>query len=62
MFFWKIFPCEDTLLEMILTATIVRPDAENCSPAISISTVVSAPTAGCETQARKWRTTSSYIF
>lgn len=43
-----------------LTANIVRPEAENCAPAISISTVVLAPTAGCETQARKWRTTSSY--
>lgn len=43
-----------------LTAIITHPEAENCSPAISISTVVPAPTAGCETQARKWRTTSSY--
>lgn len=43
-----------------LTASTTLPDAENNSPAISISTVVSAPTAGCETHARKWRTTSSY--
>lgn len=43
-----------------LTATITLPDAKNNSPAISISTVVSAPTAGCETHAKKWRTTSSY--
>lgn len=43
-----------------LTASIILPDVENNSPAISISTVVTAPTAGCETHARKWRTTSSY--
>lgn len=36
-----------------LTAIITLPDALNCSPAMSISTIVSAPTAGCETQARK---------
>lgn len=29
-----------------LTAIIILPDAENDSPAISISTVVSAPLAG----------------
>lgn len=45
-----------------LTAIITLPDAENCSPAMSISTVVSAPMAGCETQARKCRTTNSYTF
>lgn len=44
----------------ILASNITLPEAENNSPAISISTVVSAPTAGCETQAKKWRTTSSY--
>lgn len=43
-----------------LTDSITLPDAENNSPEISISTLVSAPTAGWETQARKWRTTSSY--
>lgn len=43
-----------------LTATITLPDDENDSPAISISTIVSAPTAGCETHAKKWRTTNSY--
>lgn len=43
-----------------LTARIILPDVENNSPAISISTVVTAPTAGCDTHARKWRTTSSY--
>jgi hypothetical protein len=46
----------------MLTASTTRPDALNCSPAMSISTVVSAPTAGWEQQARKWRTTSSYNF
>lgn len=46
----------------MLTASTIRPDALNCSPAMSTSTVVSAPTAGWEQQARKWRTTSSYNF
>ena len=35
-----------------LTASIALPDAKNNSPAISISTIVLAPTAGCETHAR----------
>jgi len=45
-----------------LTSRITLPQAENSSPAISISTVVSAPIAGFETHAKKWRTTSSYSF
>lgn len=51
---------DDLNLIRSLTANITRPEVENSSPAMSILTVVSAPTAGCETQARKWRTTSSY--
>lgn len=45
-----------------LTASMTLPVVQNCSPAMSISTVVSAPTAGWETEAKKWRTTSSYNF
>lgn len=60
----KIYKWENIYIEWQrnLTSRITLPHAENCSPAISISTVVSAPTAGFETHARKWRTTSSYNF
>jgi hypothetical protein len=40
----------------------MSPCAVNVSPAMSMRTVVVKPVAVCETQARKWRTTSSYTF
>lgn len=39
---------------------IMRPEAENCSLAMSMSTTVSCPRASWDTQAKKCRTINSY--